>query len=248
METIKAGDVFYFTTEWDKKHQRDSFVGREDGGKIIISDKMLPAGGFFKIEKVLKTADNYSIVRLGGRVTADDLYPDIGLEEAKEVLKKHGFEIYEKKVFFKDGEKDRQEVQLLGWHRKYNIWINGTTWENKKFNNLYVVAPNYNKTFRIYYSGQFSTASEEVVMDVVMGQRYNEKILTYLLDLAKHSKNPTIIMKNYLFGKTTLGHFNSYLSQYFFPDTFDGWQKYAREVYRELPDRGKKFVVYNSNT
>lgn len=245
METIKAGDVFCFTTEWDKKHQRYSFVGWEDSGKIIISEKMLPSGGFFKIEKVLKTADNYSIVRLGERVTADDLYPDIGLEEAKKVLKNHDFEIYEKKVSFNDGEEDRQEVQLLGWHKKYNIWINGTTWQNKEFNHLFIVAPNYNKTYRDYFSSQFSTSSEEIVMNVVQG-RPNEKILTYLCNLAKNSKNPKIVMKYSRDGETAYSHFSSYLSTYLFSDTFDGRQQYAREVYKELPKNGKEFVVYNS--
>ncbi len=91
---IEAGQSYWFRSSWDKKHDRESFIGNDNECKIIISDRILDFEGKYKIAEVKKLADNYSIVSLGDREKPEDLFSGIGLDDAIDVLKKFGFEIF----------------------------------------------------------------------------------------------------------------------------------------------------------
>ena len=250
---VKEHDVYYFTDSYDSKRDRKSFVGYTVHGKVIISDKVLSRSGFFKIAKVKKSANNYYLVTLGERVEADDFYPDINLEEAKKVLEKFGFETYEKEFQFEAYNRKRHEIQLFAWHKKYNIFVSGTTWTGDdytdvNFNDLNIWAPNYLHTFNNISHGQFATSIEEITISV--NRIHNdEKILTRLMHLAKESPNKKITMKFIKDGKSTFCNLNSYVSQYIgYENSLNGWDKYAKDIYKELPRNAKEFIVHNTKT
>lgn len=213
---------------------------------------MLPSGGFFKIAKVKKSANNYYLVTLGERVEAEDLYPDINLEETKKVLEKFGFETFEKEFNFNAYDEERHEVQLFAWHRKYNIFVTGTTWtcdgyDNGHFNDLNIYTPNYLHTFNDISYGQVTTSAEEITINVKLIHD-DEKILTKLMSLAEENPNKKIVMK-VINGKSTFCNFHSYVSEYIgYEDSISGWDEYAKDIYKEFPKSLKDFIVHNTKT
>ena len=250
---VKENDVYYFTESYDGKRNRNSFVGYDAYGKIIISDKVLSCSGFFKIAKVKRSANNYYLVTLGERVQAEDLYPDINLEEAKKVLEKFGFETFEKEFQFEAYNEKRHEIQLFAWHKKYNIFVTGTTWtcdgyDNGHFNDLNIYTPNYLRTFNDISYGQVTTCADEITINVKLIHD-DEKILTKLMSLAEENPNKKIVMKVINNGKSTFCNFHSYVSEYIgYEDSISGWNEYAKDIYKELPKSLKEFIVHNTKT
>ena len=248
---VKENDVYYFTDSYDRKRDKTSFIGHDAYGKVIISDKVLSSGGFFKIAKVKKTAEKYYIVTLGKRVEADDFYPDINLEEAKKVLKKFGFETFEKEFNFNAYNEERHEIQLFAWHKKYNIFVTGTTWtcdgyDDGHFNNLTIYTPNYLHTFNDISHGQFATSIDEIAINVNLIHD-DEKILTKLMSLAEENPNKKITMKFIKDGKSHFCNFDSYVCEHIgYENTLNGWEKYKKDIYKELPRNLKEFIVHNT--
>ena len=250
---VKENDIYYFKKAYDSKRDKDSFIGYDAYGKVIISDKVLSLSGFFKIARVKKTAEKYYIVTLGERVEADDFHPHINLEEAKKVLEKFGFETFEKEFNFNDYDEKRHEIQLFAWHKKYNIFVTGTTWtcdgyDNGHFNDLTIYAPNYLRTFNDISHGQITTCADEITIDVKLIHD-DEKILTKLMNLAKENPNKKIVMKVINNGKSNFCNIHSYVSEFIgYEDSLDGWNKYKKDIYKEFPRNLKEFIVHNTRT
>ena len=251
MNNLKVNDVIYFTNKRVSDTKR-SFIGYDVNGKIIVSDRMLDRGGFFKISNINEENDYHYTVTLGERVYPDDVYPEISIDELKPVLKEFDFEFYEKPLKFKAYGDDRNEVQILAWHKKYNIFINGTTWRcdgYNQFNNLNIYAPNYYHIWHKYSKGQIGTSSKEININVVKSDG-EESILTHLLHIAENSSNEKICMvlvnKN---GDSSLMNLYSYASEFIYnSDLLFYSDKYCNDLYNELPENAKDFICRNSKS
>lgn len=254
-EQICVGDVIFFRETYNKKRGHDSFTGKKTPwGKIIISEKNYHYSGFFRIKHIVKDKENYALVSLGERIAPAELYPEITLEEAKDVLHRWRFKTFEKTVSFKAVGENRTETQLLGWNKDKGIWVNGTTWYGERFNNLEIKLPNVLHTFDKYSSGQYTMDSEEVVIDVrKMSQEafLPEKLFERIFGIIeKHPNEARISLQTY---HTTTGEVHhtglaSYLSCYLKNESFDAYSEYQEELFEELPDDAKEFFAQHQKT
>lgn len=254
-EQIYVGDIVFFRETYNEKRGHYSFTGKKTPwGKIIISEKNHHRGGFFRIKHIAKDKENYALVSLGERVDPMELYPEITMEEAKDVLHRWGFKTFEKTVSFKAGGKDRTETQLLGWNKDKGIWVNGTTWDGERFNNLEIKVPNVLHTFDKYSSGQYMTDSEEVVIDVRKMNReaiLPEKLFERIFGLIEKHPNEARISLQTNHTKTGEVHHTglaSYLSRYLKDESFEAYSEYQEELFEELPDDAKEFFAQHQKT
>ena len=248
---VKVGDVLYFQESFNKKRNEYSFVGKKNHwGKFVISKENFHRSGFFEIKSILKDKNNFALVELGERVCPEDLYPEISLDEAKKVLTKFGFEIFEKVISFTDDGEKRTETQLLAWNKEKGLWINGTTWYGEKFNNLELTIPNVLHTFDVYCSGQYMTSSEEVTINIC-NSSYSEQVLTKICRIinthrdSEHAAKISLQINHTKSKKISHTGLSSYLSQYVKDDSYDCWQEYQEELFEELPESAKRFFAHH---
>ena len=244
---IEAGQSYWFHSSWDKKHDRESFIGNDNECKIIISDRIPDFEGKYKIAEVKKLADNYSIVSLGDREKPEDLFSGIGLDDAIDVLKKFGFEVFIRDYDYCTGWDDRNEEthtyehQLIAWHHKLGIFVNGGTWDSgTHFNNLDIKCPNIFGCVIGRVGGlRFSQSSgNEVTIDVV--NSYSHRILSSIINKLQYMKiEKGIEVSHNINGKKTYFDLNNYDMN---KNTHDELLVDCDKIYNMLPESGKEFM------
>ena len=169
----------------------NSLISWDDNGKIIIarnSDDEKP--GYFDYSIVAKK-ERCTIVELGDR-HVEDLYRGITLNEAIEVLKKFGFEIYTKEYHItkKAGKMIHDcdhETHLIAWNTERSIFINASTWDNETFNNLDIRIPSHGTSYlNLPYSSWCSEYTE-----ISMNKMNLSKIFK-ITEMDKYMKNDKI--------------------------------------------------------
>ena len=184
--TIRFINEFYwFHKSWDSKRKQSSFIATDEDKKIIISDKVMDIAGQYPIEKVLKMSDNYSIVRLGKRKKAQDLFSGICFSDAVEVLKNFGFEVCV--IDFNDEMCGiiTNEHQVIAWHNKFGILANGNTLDNgSRFFDFEIFFPNVNPMFfnKLWDSYKIDTYlnNSECTVNIIRSQ-YRRGILSVIM-------------------------------------------------------------------
>lgn len=252
---IKVGDIKFFHEDFDNKRNRESFISREKNGKIVISEDIFHRSGFFRIDKVLVNKERYSIVKLGERIKPKQIYAGINYKEAKEILEEKGFEVFLRPFSYQAFDDEiRNEYQLLAWHTRLGIFINGSTWGNAEtFNNLDIMFPNMLSNGGSVLAWDADMHSREEIRIGLIHYKFNHtdilsRIIAFVESIVDTDNVGKIRIGNKINGVVSYYGLRSY------SDTDDNLNDNIREqkeleeknykkTFSMLPESGKRFVL-----
>lgn len=168
----------------------NGLISWNDDGKIIIARNTGDVKPGYFDYSIVANKERCTIVELGDR-HVEDLYHNITLEEAIEVLKKFEFEIYTKEYHLKqeeiDSERGDHEIHLIAWNTERSIFINASTWCGKTFNNFDIRIPSHSGYHYLSYSSWCGEYTE-----LSMDNKMNLSKIFEITEMDKYMKNDKI--------------------------------------------------------
>ena len=189
-------------------------------------------------------------MKLGERIKPETIHEEISPMEAKEILEKKGFEVFLRPFLYQFDEDDvRQEVQLLAWHTRLGIFVNGSSYDNGSVcSSLDIKFQNTLSHFgSISYWKADMMSHKEIQINLLASYFTHTDILSRIVSFVESA------VRDGDAGKISLGHKKNGKVSYFGLRSYGDWDdrerpcELAEENYRNtfsmLPASGKRFVL-----